>query len=76
LLARLSERARQAGISRFTAVTAADNAAMAGLLRSAGAELTHRGHGTLEYQVALAHAEYSLDWWLDCVDDGSVFAWP
>ena len=36
LLARLSERACQEGIRRFTAAVAADNAAMAGLLRNFG----------------------------------------
>jgi GNAT superfamily N-acetyltransferase len=39
LLAQLSGRARQEGISRFTAVASADNAAAAGLLRTVRAEL-------------------------------------
>jgi RimJ/RimL family protein N-acetyltransferase len=53
LLARLSDRARQAGIYRFTAVVGAENAAMARLLRNMGACLTGRSPGTVEYEVAL-----------------------
>jgi RimJ/RimL family protein N-acetyltransferase len=53
LLARLSDRARQAGIDRFTALVGAENAAMAGLLRKMGACLAGRGPGTVEYEVAL-----------------------
>ena len=56
LLARLSERACQEGIRRFTAAVAADNAAMTGLLRNLGADLVGREFGTLEYEVALACA--------------------
>ena len=54
LLARLSERACQEGIQRFTAAVAADNAAMTGLLRNLGADLVGREFGTLEYEMALA----------------------
>jgi RimJ/RimL family protein N-acetyltransferase len=54
LLARLSSRARQAGIRRFTALVSADNAAMAGLLRSASASLVRREPGAVEYEIALA----------------------
>jgi len=43
LLARLSERAREEGIRRFTAVVADGNPAASGLLRSSGANLVHRG---------------------------------
>ena len=68
LLSRLSDRARQAGIHRFTALAAAENVAVAGLARSLGACLAGRGPGTVEYEVALAPADYSLDWWFDCVD--------
>ena len=53
LLSRLSDRARQAGIDRFTALVAADNATMAGLLRNLGACPADRGPGTVEYEVAL-----------------------
>jgi RimJ/RimL family protein N-acetyltransferase len=53
LMDRLSERARQEGICRFTAMVAADNAAVAGLLRCYRAELVDWGHGTLEYEMAL-----------------------
>jgi RimJ/RimL family protein N-acetyltransferase len=54
LLARLSERACQKGIRRFTAAVAADNAAMAGLLRAFGADLVRRESGTLDYEIELA----------------------
>jgi RimJ/RimL family protein N-acetyltransferase len=53
LLARLSDRACQEGIHRFTALVAADNAAVAGLLRSSGAGLVRRGSGTVEYEIDL-----------------------
>jgi RimJ/RimL family protein N-acetyltransferase len=53
LLARLSDRARQAGIDRFTALVSTHNAAMAGLLRKLGACLVDRGGGTVEYEIAL-----------------------
>ena len=56
LLTRLSDRAYQEGIRRFTAAVAADNAAMAGLLRTFGAGLTGRELGTLEYEIELACA--------------------
>jgi RimJ/RimL family protein N-acetyltransferase len=77
LVARLSDRARRAGICRFTATVSADNVAMTGLLWKMGAELAGRGPGTVEYEIALEPAdEYSLDWWFRCVDDSSVLAWP
>jgi RimJ/RimL family protein N-acetyltransferase len=53
LLTRLSDRARQAGIRRFTAMVDAENRAVAGLLRKMGAELARRGRGTLEYEIML-----------------------
>ena len=75
LLARLSDRARQVGICRFTATVAYGNAAMTGLLQNMGAELAGHGPGTVDYVVALDRAgEYSLDWWFRCVDDGRVFS--
>jgi RimJ/RimL family protein N-acetyltransferase len=77
LLARLSDRARQAGIRRFTATVAYGNTAMTGLLQNMGAELAGHGPGTVDYVVALDRAgEYSLDWWFRCVDDGRVFSSP
>jgi RimJ/RimL family protein N-acetyltransferase len=77
LLAQLSDRARQAGICRFTATVSADNVAMTGLLWKLGAKLAARSHGTLEYVVMLEPAEeYSLDSWLRRVDDGRALAWP
>jgi len=50
--AEAARRARQAGIDRFTALVAADNATMAGL-RNLGACPAGRGPGTVEYEVAL-----------------------
>jgi EmrB/QacA subfamily drug resistance transporter len=63
LLAQLSDRARQEGIRRFTALVAADNAAVAGLLQNISAELVRHGPGTVEYEIALAPQEkYSPAW--------------
>ena len=56
LLAQLSGRARAEGIHRFTALVSADNAAMAGLLRSVSASPVHREYGTVEYEIPLAPA--------------------
>jgi len=53
LLARLSDRARQEGVRRFTALTDASNVAVAALLRNAGAHLVRRGRGTAEYEITL-----------------------
>jgi RimJ/RimL family protein N-acetyltransferase len=77
LVARLSDRARLAGIGRFTAMVSADNVAMTRLLWKMGAELTGRSRGTVDYEVALEPVdEYSLDWWFRCMDNASVLAWP
>ena len=56
LLARLSERAREEGIRRFTAVVADGNEAAFGLLLSSGASLVHRGSGIVEYEIDLVGA--------------------
>jgi RimJ/RimL family protein N-acetyltransferase len=56
LLARLSDRAREEGIRRFTALVAADNAVVAGLLRKLNAELTGCESGTVEYELSLGGA--------------------
>ena len=64
LLAQLSDRARQEGVHRFTALVSADNMAMAGLLRNVSADLVHRGPGTVEYQIMLAPQEKSRHDWL------------
>ena len=55
LLARLSVRARQAGIYSFTAVVSTDNEPMIEMLRTqkAGVELTHIDRDVAEYQIAL-----------------------
>lgn len=55
LLSQLTDRARQEGIRRFTALVAADNAAVVGLLRNIGADVraTHREPGTVEYEIKL-----------------------
>ena len=54
LLAALSDRARQEGIRRFTALADPGNVAVATLLRNAGARLVDRGRGTVEYEIMLA----------------------
>jgi Acetyltransferase (GNAT) family len=54
LLAQLSDRARQEGIRRFTALADPGNVAVAALLRNAGARLVGRGRGTVEYEIMLA----------------------
>lgn len=78
LLAQLADRARQAGIGRFTATVAYGNAAMARLLQNMGAELAGHGPGAVEYEVVLDRTgesgEYSLDEWFRRVDDGRVFS--
>jgi RimJ/RimL family protein N-acetyltransferase len=53
LTRRLADRARQAGISTFTALVTAENAAAAGLLRTMRAHLTGRDEASLEYEIAL-----------------------
>jgi EmrB/QacA subfamily drug resistance transporter len=57
LLAQLSDRARSEGIRRFTALVAADNVAVAALLRNARTHLVRYGPGTAEYEIALAPQE-------------------
>jgi RimJ/RimL family protein N-acetyltransferase len=54
LLAQLSDRARQEGIRRFTALADPGNVAVAALLRNAGGRLVGRGRGTVEYEIMLA----------------------
>jgi RimJ/RimL family protein N-acetyltransferase len=56
LLARLSDRAREENIRRFTALVAAENVAVAGLLRNACARLVGRESDTLEYEISLVPA--------------------
>jgi GNAT superfamily N-acetyltransferase len=76
LLAWLSQRAREEGICRFTAVVASENVPMGMLLRTAGAVQTGRNFGTLEYEIALVRPEeYNLEWWFRCVEEASVFTW-
>ena len=53
LLTRLSGRARSEGICRFTALVAADNMAMARLLRNMSASLIDRSPGAVEYEITL-----------------------
>jgi RimJ/RimL family protein N-acetyltransferase len=53
LLTRLAGRARQEGIHRFTALTLADNLAVAGLLRRMGGHVVCHEHDTLEYEIVL-----------------------
>jgi RimJ/RimL family protein N-acetyltransferase len=59
LVAQLAERAREEGIRRFTALVAADNAAMTGLARSVGADLVRRESATVVYEVPLVPREES-----------------
>jgi RimJ/RimL family protein N-acetyltransferase len=54
LVARLSERAHEEGICRFTALAAADNAAVARLARSLGGNLVLRESATVTYEIPLA----------------------
>jgi GNAT superfamily N-acetyltransferase len=75
LLARLSDRARQEGICRFTGVVSYDNVPMGMLLRRVGAVETDRSFGTVEYEIALMRAgEHGLDGRFRCVSDDSVFS--
>lgn len=55
LLGRLADRARQEGIRYFTALVAADNDAVVGLLddSSVGVRVIHRERGTVEYEIEL-----------------------
>jgi RimJ/RimL family protein N-acetyltransferase len=53
LVAQLSDRARQAGISRFTGMVAQDNRAIAALLRNLSAQQVGRGPGTVTYEIRL-----------------------
>ena len=57
LLARLSDRARQEGILRFTALVAPENVAVAGLLSKACTSLVRRDSRSLEYEIALVPSE-------------------
>src|SRR5258705_13547605 len=61
LLARLSGRALHEGIRRFTALVAAENVAVAPLLRNIGARLVGRESNTLEYQITLLPSEEEDD---------------
>src|SRR5690348_12093991 len=53
LVTRLTARARQEGIRRFTALVAVDYTAVARMLRNASASLAGRGPGTAEYEITL-----------------------
>ena len=55
LLSRLADRGRQEGIRHFTALVAADNEAVVGLLQDSriGVRVTHRESGTVEYEITL-----------------------
>jgi EmrB/QacA subfamily drug resistance transporter len=57
LLARLSDRARQEGIRRFTALVSDHNVAMAGMLQNISGKLVSYGPGTVEYEIALSPQE-------------------
>jgi len=55
LLNRLTDRARQEGISHFTALVSSDNAGVLGLLRErlVSARVTDRESGAVEYEIPL-----------------------
>lgn len=55
LLIQLTERAREEGIRRFTALVAADNSAVVELLRELGARVraVHAEYGAVEYEIRL-----------------------
>jgi GNAT superfamily N-acetyltransferase len=55
LLGRLADRARQEGIRHFTALVAADNSAVVGMLddSSDGVRVIQRESGTVEYEIEL-----------------------
>lgn len=55
LLSRLVDRGRQEGIRHFTALVAAENAAVVGLLRGShmGVRVTERESGTIQYEITL-----------------------
>jgi len=55
LLNRLADRGRQEGIGHFTALVAAENAAVLGLLhdKRTGVRVTHRESDTVEYEITL-----------------------
>jgi RimJ/RimL family protein N-acetyltransferase len=69
LLAQLSERARSKGIRRFTALVAADNAAMAALLRNVRADLVRREPGALQYEITLWRSEHYSPAGVPCSSD-------
>lgn len=60
LLSRLATRACQEGIRRFTALAAADNAAVRRLVEGTGSGLhtAYHGSGTVEYEVELLPAGF------------------
>ena len=68
LLVQLSDRARQEGIHRFTALVAAENEAVTGLLRTMRASLVRREASTLEYEIPLLPSEEQ-----DPVRDGIAY---
>jgi RimJ/RimL family protein N-acetyltransferase len=57
LVGQLAERARAEGIDRFTALAAADNVAVAALVRSMGAVIVGREPGTVVYEIGLVAEE-------------------
>jgi len=61
LLAQLSDRARDEGIRRFTALVAADNAAVTGLLRTVGAYPVRRESSRVKYEITLTPGRSATD---------------
>jgi RimJ/RimL family protein N-acetyltransferase len=76
LLARMSDRAREEGLHRLTALVAAENGAMMGLLRGAHARVTRRGNGVVEYEIGLVSAGgHGLEGWLRAFEEASLVLW-
>jgi RimJ/RimL family protein N-acetyltransferase len=76
LLALLSDRARDEGISRFTAMIAVDNAVSGRLISSAGGVLVSQRGVEREYEIALMPLrEQNLTGWLRDMELGIANAW-
>jgi hypothetical protein len=56
-MARLADRATEQGICRFTGLVAANNRAVAGLIRKFGGAAGRWEFGTIEYEATLACRE-------------------
>jgi SAM-dependent methyltransferase len=71
--AAVRQLAGDAGFSQFRQVTQtrSTSSSSSGANRHPRGRVSRpagRGHGTVEYEIALVPAEYSLDWWFGCAD--------